>query len=150
MRAAAAQIGLHRCANIRVGRIVILLQQALRPHDHAGDAVSALRRLFVDECALQRPRVFDRAEAFDGGYLLAVEQQQGRQAGEYGFAIHHDGAGAALAQATAELGAVKGKIVPQHIEQGRIGFRIDLVVAAVDVELYRSAPSWFASEGPTP
>ena len=48
----------------RVGRLGIPLQQRLRPHHHAGDAVAALRRLLLDEGALDRRRRLDGAEAF--------------------------------------------------------------------------------------
>ncbi len=41
------------------------LQQRLGAHDHPGDAVAALRRLLVDERALQGSRLGQRAQAFD-------------------------------------------------------------------------------------
>ena len=41
------------------------LQQRLRPHHHAGDAVAALRRLLGDEGLLHRAGRLDRAEPLD-------------------------------------------------------------------------------------
>ena len=56
-------------ADLRVGRLGIPLQQGLGPHHHAGDAIAALRRLLLDEGALDRRRRLDRAKAFKGGDL---------------------------------------------------------------------------------
>ena len=84
----------------------LLLQQRLRPHHHAGDAVAALRGLFFDKCPLQRTRIVDRAQPLDRRHLAAFEEHHGRDAREHRFAIHHHRAGAALAETAAELGAV--------------------------------------------
>ena len=54
VRAAAAEVGAHVLADLLVRGCRIASQQRLRAHDHAGDAVAALRRLLVDEGPLQR------------------------------------------------------------------------------------------------
>ncbi len=53
MSAAAAKIGPHVLANFIVGRMAVDAQQCLRAHHHAGNAVPALRRLFIDEGLLE-------------------------------------------------------------------------------------------------
>src|SRR5256885_14300791 len=53
MRSAAAQILRERGANLRVGGLAVGLQQGCGLHDHAVDAVAALRGLLVDERLLQ-------------------------------------------------------------------------------------------------
>src|SRR6266446_5201674 len=64
VRAAAAEIDVEALANLVVARIGTPLEQALRAHHHPRDAIAALRRLLVDERALHRTRILDRAEAF--------------------------------------------------------------------------------------
>ena len=64
VRAAAAQVGLQRRADLGVRRRCGLFsQQRLRPHDHAGDAVAALRGLLFDEGALHRAGLVDACRA---------------------------------------------------------------------------------------
>ena len=60
--AAAAQIGL-MCLRISFSEGGgIAPQQRLRPHDHAGDAEAALRRLLGDEGPLQRTGIVNCAK----------------------------------------------------------------------------------------
>ena len=61
-------------ADFRIGRLRISLQQRLRAHHHAGDAVAALRRLLLHEGALDRRRRLEGAEAFQRRDLLALKQ----------------------------------------------------------------------------
>ena len=60
------KVGHHVAANLGIRRRRILLQQRLGAHDHSGDAITALRRLLVDEGALQRAGILDRAQSLDG------------------------------------------------------------------------------------
>src|SRR5262245_20075060 len=53
MRAAAAQVALQGCANFRVRRARIGVEQGLGGHDDAGRAVAALRCLLGNERLLQ-------------------------------------------------------------------------------------------------
>ena len=73
MGAAAAQIEFELGADLRFGRFGVPLQQGLRPHHHAGDAVAALRRLLVDEGLLQLAGPLGRAEALDRGDAPAFD-----------------------------------------------------------------------------
>src|SRR5215470_19660871 len=57
MRAAAAEIVGERLADVGVGRFPVGREQRRRFHDHAVDAVAALRRLRIDESLLHRMRL---------------------------------------------------------------------------------------------
>src|SRR5437870_1471727 len=52
MRPAAAEVGFQRSAHVLLGRMRIAVQQFLRAHDHAVDAIAALRRLLLHKGAL--------------------------------------------------------------------------------------------------
>ena len=93
--------------NFVLGRMRIVLQQCLRPHHHAGDAVAALRRLFLDEGVLHRVH----AEPLDRADVAAGQRGERHQAGEHRLAIHHHRAGAALPQPAAEFGAIQPEFV---------------------------------------
>src|SRR6185437_181631 len=136
MGAAATQIGLHLGADLRVGRLRIALQQRLRPHHHAGDAVAALRGLLFHESALDRRRRLDGAEALQRRDLLAFEQQQRRHAGQYRLAVDDHGAGAALAEAATEFRGVEFQVVAEHVEQRRIRIGVDLMILTIDLQCH--------------
>src|SRR5437016_2694426 len=57
MGAAAAEIEHQPFAHLRLGRVWGAVQNGLGGHDHAVDAIAALRRLLVDESLLQRMRL---------------------------------------------------------------------------------------------
>ena len=116
MGAAAAKVRFQFGPDLRVGRFVIFLQQRLRPHHHSGNAVTALRRLLFHEGALDRSGRVDRTQAFERRHLLALQQQQRRDAGQHGVAVDDDRTRAALAETAAEFGGIELDIVAQHIK----------------------------------
>ena len=96
MRSAAAEISGERLAHIFFGGARIAIEQFLGRHDHAGDAVTALRGLLSHEGLLQRVRLIDRAEALDrrdlgiskgpdrgdaGAHRRAIDRVRSEQAG---------------------------------------------------------------------
>jgi hypothetical protein len=107
----------------------------LRPHHHAGDAIAALRRLLLNEGALQRPGIFHRAKPLDGLDRLALHARHRRDAGEMRFTVDHHGASPALTKTAAKFGAVHLQVVPQHIEQRRARIGIHLLRFAIDGQL---------------
>src|SRR5262245_10843896 len=135
MGAAAAEIGRQRRAHIRRVRLRIAVEQLLGGHDHAIGTVAALRRLLLDERRLQWMRVRDRAETFAGGDLARRDRADRGDAGARGLAVDQHGAGAALRQSAAELGAVELEIVAQHVEQRRVGLGRNRAAHAVDFEI---------------
>ncbi len=111
---------------------LFLARNAADFHDHAVDAVAALRGLLVDEGFLHRMQFLRRAEAFQRHHLLLrVHGRQRRDAGADRGAVDMDSAGAALAKPAAEARAVKLKVVAQHIEQRHLR----VVVADRDTRL---------------
>ena len=83
-----------------------------------GRAVAALRRAELGEGVLQRVGQRAVGQAFDGhdGRRRLVLDGQ-RQAGQDRLAVDQHGAGAALAELAAVLGAGQVEIFAQHLEQ---------------------------------
>ncbi len=98
----------HRCGSRKarmsaVAGARIFLQQRMRPHHDARNTVTALRRLLLDEGALDRGRAIGRAESLQRRDLLAGQECDWRDAGEHRFTVHQHSASAALAEAAAEF-----------------------------------------------
>src|SRR5271169_722670 len=74
VRTASAKIAVERGPYVLGCRIWILLQQRSRAHQDAGDAITALQRLLVDEGALQRVGPLRISEALDGRDLLVRDR----------------------------------------------------------------------------
>src|SRR6266576_753201 len=101
MGAAAAQIVGERVFDVALARLPVLGQERRRLHDHAVNAVSALRSLLVDEGFLHRMRPLGRAEAFQRYHLrLGIQRGQRRHTRTNGLAIDVDRASAALTEPT--------------------------------------------------
>jgi PAS domain-containing protein len=101
---------------------------------HARDAKSALRRLFLDESALQRVQVGGGADPLERGDAAAGECRHRLAARIDRLAVDHDLARAALLEAAAELGGSQPEIVAQDQEQRRVGLDLDLPHASVDLQ----------------
>src|SRR6516162_3064450 len=69
MRAAAALEAGERLFDLRVGRLLGLIEERGRGHDPAVDAVAALRHLLLHVGPLDRMRLLGRAEAGKGDDL---------------------------------------------------------------------------------
>src|SRR5579862_6832256 len=132
VRAATAEVRRHVAANLGVARRGIRVEQRLRAHDHAGDAIAALRRLLVEERALQRIRIVHAAQRLDRANRAPAEHRDRRDAREHSLAVDDDRARAALTEAAAELRAVQLQMVPQHVKKRRIGIGVDRVPLIVD------------------
>src|SRR2546429_2676826 len=77
VRGAAAQVAVQRPPDLACRRGRIALEQRLGRHHHAVAAVAALAGLLLDERALQRVQLVERAEAFDGGDRLLDGRHRG-------------------------------------------------------------------------
>jgi len=97
--------------------------------------------LLLDEGALDRRRMIRRPQTFECRHLLALQEQQRRDAGEHGLAVDHHRAGAALPETAAVFGGVELEVVAQDIEQGRIRLGGDFVVATIDLQ-FHGWPRW--------
>src|SRR2546422_5248812 len=133
--AAATDVG-HRCVDVGVRGVRILREQRRGGHDLPRLAIAALRHVFLDPRALHRVRAV-LGQAFDRRHALAGDGGHGQHAGARRDAIQVDGAGAALGDAAAELGAGEPEGVTQHPEERRVGGDVDRFAFAVDGEADR-------------
>src|SRR6266566_3885837 len=133
--AAATDVG-HRGVDIGVGGMRILREQRRGSHDLPRLAVAALRHVFLDPRALHGVRAV-LGEAFDRGHPFGGDGGHGQYAGARRDAVQVDGAGAALGDAAAELGAGETEGVTQHPEERRVGGDVDRFALAVDGEADR-------------
>src|SRR5437763_7684087 len=132
IRAAAANVG-HGGIDVGVGGVRLLGEQRRRGHDLARLAVAALRHVFRDPRPLHRVGAV-LGQAFDRRDALVGDRGNGQHAGARGDALQMHGAGAALRDATAELGARESERVAQHPEERRVGCDVDGFALAVDGE----------------
>src|SRR5579875_2901480 len=110
MRRASAQVAVERGLDLRLGRMRVLVKQRGGAHDHPVRAVSALRRLFFDECGLQGmrrmlvPHPLDRCDRI----LTRPDRRL----------VEKDRTRTALSKPTAELRSVQLEPVAQDVQQG--------------------------------
>src|SRR5882762_11245455 len=133
--AAATNIG-HRRVDIGVRGMRILREQGRGGHDLPRLAVAALRHVLRDPRLLHGVRAV-LGQAFDGGHALAGDGRHRQHAGARRDAVQVDGAGAALGDAAAELGAGEPERVTQHPQERRVGGDVDRFALAVDGEADR-------------
>ena len=110
--------------DIRVARILVLLEQRGRRHDHAALAVAALRHLQLHPGLLHRMRAVLR-QRLDGGDLLALHRGDRHHAGARRLPVHVHRAGAAHRDAATVLGSGQSQLVAQHPEQRHLRFDVD-------------------------
>src|SRR6185436_6228443 len=131
--AATADVG-HRVVDVTVARLRFLLQQRGRCHQHARLAEAALRHVELDPRLLQRMRRVG-CEPFDRHDLLRRAHRRHRpHARAHRLAIDVHGAGAALRDATAVLGAGERELLAQHPQQRRVGLGVEIAILAIDVQ----------------
>src|SRR2546421_3225054 len=135
VRAAATDVG-HRRVDIGVRGMRILREQRRGSHDLPRLAVAALRHVFLDPRALHGVRAV-LGQAFDRSHPFAGDGGHGQHAGARRDAVQVDGAGAALGDAAAELGAGEPERVAQHPEERRVGGDVDRFALTVDGEADR-------------
>ena len=143
MSAAATQIGPHVLANFIVGRMGVDAQQCLRAHHHAGNAVAALRRLFIDEGLLELVWLAVFYQALERRDLALAHGGDWQNAGKRRTPVEVNQTRATLPQTASKLGAVQRQFVPEDIEKRGRRVRVNLMGIAVDVQSDRhaSAPS---------
>jgi len=137
MRATAAEIVAQRGERFLFRRLRVDREQRLGGHDHAVEAVAALRGLLVDESLLHHVRLVACAEAFERHDVAPGATADRNDAGAGGHAIDQDSAGAAFTQAATVFRAVESEVVAQHIEQRRLALCRDVVDPAVHGEADR-------------
>ena len=134
MRAAAAEVMRQRRADLRLRRARVAPEQRDRRHDHAVEAVAALRALLGDEGGLDGVRRLDGAEPLQRRDPPPLRPRKGHHAGPRRPPIHEHRAGAALAEAAAVFRAVQPEVVAQHRQQRRRGIEAERVPLAVHLQ----------------
>jgi hypothetical protein len=125
---------LHSSSDLRIRGIRVFFQQPDCSHDHASSAITALKRPSLKKCFLHRVQLATLRQPFDRQYAFLVGVPDGCHAGGNTFAVEQDGAGAALAFATAVFRAREIKVFTQDFEQRTIGISSDSSGLAVNRE----------------
>lgn len=134
MRSAAAEMWLQLGSDHFVRRVGCPLEKCLRAHHHAGDAITALCGLFVDECLLKGTWMVGCSETFQSGDLAILGQHNRSDTGEDSLPIDHHRARATLAKATAIFCSIQAEFVSQYVEKRGIRRRFNLVARAIDYD----------------
>ena len=118
MRAAAAEIAGEPLLGLFERRLRRRREQRRGGHDHPAGAVAALRGLLGDERGLHAMRRFSRVPSPSMVVIVvAGGAADRRHARAHRFAVHQHRAGAALAEAAAELRPVQRERTAQNVEQ---------------------------------
>lgn len=137
MGSALAKIGGKRLPDLVFGRMAIPGKKGRRLHDHAVDAVAALRGLFVDECLLQRVGVFSRPKTFESDDFGIGHGGNRHHAAAQCLPVVVHGASPALRQPTAKVKPVQSKMITQRVQQRHVGIvHTQDLCFAVDRKLY--------------
>src|SRR5438128_7121396 len=130
--AAPADVG-HRLIDLGVGGAPVHGQERRGGHDLPGLAVAALRHVLRDPRALHRV-IAGLRQAFDGGDVPGAHGGHRGHTRPASFTVQQHGAGAALRDSTAELGAGELQRVAKHPEQGPLCRYVHCVRGSVDDE----------------
>ncbi len=130
--AAAAEVSIEGIGDLSVRGLGGGFEQDDRAKNHTGDTVTALHGFGIEEGLLDTVKATVAGEAFDGGDLFAFGKTGWSEAGGDGLAVKENSAGAALAFATAVLGAGEVEVFAENLEEGPIWSRIERVGLAVD------------------
>ena len=120
---AAAEISGEAFLDFGEGWVRVFGEQVVGGEDHAWGADAALGSAVLEEALLDGVELFavGGGEAFDGGDLRAFSLEDRDEAGVDEFAVHEDGAGAALAFAAAFLGAGEVEVLAEDVEEALHG-----------------------------
>src|SRR5579871_1428802 len=147
IRPAAAQMSVHRRADLILGRILRRRKQVSSLDHHAVLAVTAMRYLHIDPGLLQRMQ-----RRSGSGRALALSSPESRKtlersdaltrhrrhrghAGAYLLAVQQHRAGATLRKTTAEAGAMQVELVMQNVKERSVKAGLDAMRQAVDLDL---------------
>src|SRR5713101_8323558 len=96
MGTATAQIIGQYLFDLGFVRVLVPGEEGRRLHDHAVDAVTALRSLLVDKGFLDWMRLVGRSQAFEGYNLSYADRRERHHAGAHRLAVNVYGARPAL------------------------------------------------------
>ena len=130
---AAAEVARHGLVDVLVAGVRVALEEGGGGHELAGLAITALGHVEFAPGLLQGMRAVG-GKTFDGGDLRTGGGGDGSETTAGRLAVEMDSTGAALADATAELGADEAEGVAKHPEKRGVGGHIDGVGLAVYVQ----------------
>src|SRR6266513_4997240 len=119
------------------------VEERFRGHQDPGGAVAELRGAEVGDSRLQGMQLRAAAEALDRFHRAALALGGQHQAGKLRCAVDQHGAGAALAQLAAVLGAGEAEVLAQHLEQRLVAGEGQLDGLAVDAQAQLQAARHF-------
>src|SRR6056297_1180049 len=130
---APAEVALEAEADVVLGRVRVLLEQAGGRHHHARRAVAALETVVLHEGLLHRvQRSVSGGHAFDGAHLLAVGLDGQHGATLHRLAVEVDGAGAARRRVAADVGSGEPDVFADVLHQQGARLHVVRVLGAVD------------------
>ena len=134
MGATAAQVASQRIADLLFAGLGCFVEQGLRGHQHAVDAIATLRGLRVNEGLLQTVGLGGRAQTLKRGDGFGLHRLRGGDTRADRLAIDHDGAGTALTQAATEFRALQAQLVTQGVQQWNVWISVELSFFTVDLQ----------------
>ena len=114
---AATQVAGDRVTDFVVSWIVVLLQEGVSGHQHAGRAVAALEAVLLEESVLQWMQFAVLFESFDGQDRASIGLDSECRARLDRFSIEHDCTRAAVTRITADVRAGQAQVFAQEVDQ---------------------------------
>jgi len=133
VRAAAADIAVHRSVDVLIGGLCIFGEQSRSGHHLPRLAIAALGDIELRPCELDGMGALG-GKALDGGDLRAISGSHRRLARAHGPSAEVHGAGAALADAATIFRATKIQNIPKYPEKRHIFGNVDGGRFSVDSE----------------
>src|SRR5688500_5113757 len=132
MRAAATQISIQGLPDLHITRMRSFPKQRCCPDNHSVDAVTALRRLFLNERALHWMQLTLLDQTFQGGDSRPTHSGNRKFAGWLSLIPDQHHAGAACLLAATDLRTRKSQFIPQNIKNRCLWFSLDGVRFSID------------------
>jgi hypothetical protein len=114
MGEATAQNTAESIANLLVRCFRFYVKNALGCQDHPAEAKAALSRAFLNECPLNRVRMFRCAEAFQSCYFSIPHRPDRHNTGPHDLIGHDHGARSTLSHSAAESRPAQSKLVVEN------------------------------------
>jgi hypothetical protein len=128
----------HVRLNVRIRWSWLFFQQRNDAHDHAWNAITALKRIFRKKGFLYGVQFVFRGEALDGLDILLLNRQNGCDARRNSAIIYKNRASTTRTLATTVFCPTKMKLLAQHLKQRPIRVSSHRLGLTVQFELDRS------------
>src|SRR5690606_8128666 len=112
----------------------IPVQQGLGTHEYAGETVTALAGLLLENAVEQRMIAIIPGKRLHGLHVLATDGADGNHAGCLRSAVDQHGAAHALALDATSPRALQSEVIAQNIQKRRIRVDVNVERLPVDVQ----------------